>query len=199
MVKLKNEIGELKKKVDSSPDQSDSAAKSKKETEPPQIQQLQARIQQDDANYADLQKRQGKIQEQIKVLESHIEASPMVELQLKELTRNYQTALDFYNELLKKEDNSAMARDLVHQQEGERFSVLDAPSLPTSPSYPKMLNFAGGGIAGGAALGVIILYLLMAMDKTFHTEREVETYLKLRVLASVPMHEALAGRSILLK
>ncbi len=189
VVKLKNEIAELKKKIEETPSASDSPSKSRKATEPPQIQQLRARIHQEELNYADLLKRQAKIQDQIRILESHIEASPMVELQLKELTRNYQSALDFYNELLKKQDNSAMARDLVHQQEGEQFRVLDPPSLPTSPSFPKMLNFAGGGLGGGAVLGLAILYLLMAMDRTLHTEREVEIYLKLPVLASLPILE----------
>src|SRR5215472_1883446 len=197
--KLKNEIADLKKEIEEDQPAGGTPTKGRKATEPAQIQQLRARIQQEELNYGDLLKRQTKIQDQIKVLESHIEASPMVELQLKELTRNYQSALDFYNDLLKKRDNSAMARDLVHQQEGEQFRVLDPASLPTSPSFPKMLTFAGGGFGGGAGLALVILYLLMAMDKTLHTEREVEMYLKLPVLASVPALEVLAGSSRLVK
>ena len=119
----------------------------------------------------------------------------MVELQLKELTRNYQRAQDFYNELLKKRDDSTIAQALVHQQEGEQFKVLDAPSLPTSPSFPNMLNFAGGGLGGGMVLGLAILYMIMAMDKTFHTEGEVEMYLKLPVLTSLPILGASAART----
>jgi len=199
VVKLKNEISERKERIDESSNHGNSTSKSGNATEPAQTQQLRGRIQQAEFSCAELLKRQTKIQDQIKVLESHIEASPMVELQLKELTRNHQSALDFYNELLKKRENSEMAKDLIHQQEGEQFRVLDPPSLPTSPSFPKMLNFAGGGLAGGIVVGLMILYLLMAMDKTLHTEREVETYLRLPVLASVPVLEALAGSSGLLK
>jgi polysaccharide chain length determinant protein (PEP-CTERM system associated) len=190
VLKLKNEIEDLKRKIDQEPNPSDSP-KSRKATEPPQLQQLRAKIQQAELNYSELVKRQTKIQDQIKVIQGHIEASPMVELQLKELTRNYQSAQDFYNELLKKRDTSEMARNLVHQQQGEQLRVLDPPSLPTGPSFPKMLNFAGAGFGGGALLGLVILYLLMAMDRTLHTEREVEAYLKLPVLTSVPVLEAL--------
>ncbi len=193
IVKLKSEIAELKKKIEETPN--DSPTKSRKLPEPVQMQQLRAKIQEAELNYEDLKKRQAKIQEQIRVMEGHIEASPMVEQQLKELTRNYQSALDFYNDLLKKRDNSEMAKDLVHQQEGEQFRVLDPPSLPTSPSFPKMLNFAAGGLGGGTVLALIILYLLMATDTTLHTEREIETYLKLPVLVSVPVLEALAART----
>jgi capsular polysaccharide biosynthesis protein len=92
-----------------------------------------------------------------------------------------------------------MDSQLIHQQQGEHFSVLDPPSLPTSPSFPKMVNFAGGGFGGGTLLGLFILYLLMAMDKTLHSEREVEAYLKLPVLASLPVLESLAASPALLK
>lgn len=190
--KLKGEIAELKKKIEESASLKDSPATSRKATEPAQIQQLRAKIQEAELSYAELLKRQTKIQDQIRVLEGHIEASPMVELQLKELTRNYQTAQDFYNELLKKRDNSQMAKDLVHQQEGEQFRVLDPPNFPTSPSFPKMLHFVGGGFGGGMALALIIFYLLMITDNTLHTQREVEAYVKLPVLACVPALETLA-------
>jgi len=40
-----------------------------------------------------------------------------------------------------------------------------------------------------------VLYLLMAMDNTLHTEKEVEMYLKLPVLGSLPVMEFFAGRT----
>jgi len=189
VIKLKNLIGELKKKMAETPSTDDPSSGSQTAVEPPQIQQLRATLRQDNNNVADLTKRQGQIQEQIRVLEGRIQASPMVEQQLKELTRNYQSALDFYNDLLRKEQNSEMATDLAHQQEGEQFRVLDPPSLPMNPSSPKFLNFVGGGLGGGFALGLAILYVLMLMDKTLHTEKDIEVFLKLPVLTSVPVLE----------
>ena len=197
VVKLKSEIEDLKKKIEDAPNSGD-APKAVKSKEPPSLRQLRVKIQQAEATYDDLVKRQARVQDQIKVIEGHIEASPMIELQLKELTRNYQTAQDFYNDLLRKNETTVMSGQLVRQQEGEHFSVLDPPSLPTSPSFPKMLNFAGGGFGGGTALALVIFYLLMATDKTLHTDREVEMYLKLTVLTTVPVLEALDGGSGLL-
>jgi polysaccharide chain length determinant protein (PEP-CTERM system associated) len=192
VIKLRNLIAELKKKMAETPNSDDASGRPRTLVEPPQIQQLRATLRQDNNNVADLTKRQGQIEDQIRILQGRIEASPMVEQQLKELTRNYQSALDFYNELLKKQQNSEMATDLAHQQEGEQFRVLDPPSLPMNPSFPKFLNFVGGGLGGGFALGLAILYLLMAMDKTLHTERDVEMFLKLPVLTSLPVLEVSA-------
>jgi polysaccharide chain length determinant protein (PEP-CTERM system associated) len=189
VVKMKNQIAELKKKLAETPSTDSPSIGTHTAADPPQIQKLRGTLRQDDFNIGELTKRQGQIQDQIKILEGRIQSSPMVEQQLKELTRNYQSALDFYNELLKKQQNSAMATDLTHQQQGEQFNVLDAPSLPTQPSFPKIMNFAGGGLGGGAALGLAILYVLMAMDQSLHTERDVEVFLKLPVLTSVPRLE----------
>ena len=119
-----------------------------------------------------------------------MQSSPVVEQQLKEMTRSYQSALDFYNELQKKRENSAMASDLEHQQESEQFRVLDPPSLPSKPSFPKLTYFGGGGVAAGFILGLGILFLLVATDNSMHTERDVELCLKLPVLALVPTLEA---------
>jgi uncharacterized protein involved in exopolysaccharide biosynthesis len=187
---MKNQIAELKKKLAETPSTDSPSAGTRTALDPPQIQKLRATLRQDDLNIGELSKRQGQIQDQIRILEGRIQSSPMVEQQLKELTRNYQSALDFYNDLLKKQQNSEIATHLAHQQEGEQFRVLDAPSLPTQPSSPKILNFAGGGLGGGAALGLAILYILMAMDQSLHTERDVEVFLKLPVLTSIPMLEA---------
>jgi protein tyrosine kinase modulator len=193
VIKLKNQIAELKKRTAEAP-KSIPSAKGPTQVavaEPPQLQQLRARLRQDDMNIADLSKRQGQIQDGIRQLQSHIQASPMVEQQLKELTRNYQTAQDFYNDLLKKWQSAGVAGDLVSQQESEQFRVYDPPSLPDRPSFPKKVYFAGGGLGAGLALGIAILYLIVIGDKSMHTERDVELALKLPVLALVPVLEAL--------
>jgi hypothetical protein len=79
-----------------------------------------------------------------------------------------------------------MAGQLVHQSDSEQFRVYDPPSFPELPSFPKMPYFAGGGFAGGLALGVGILALFAMMDKTIHSERDAEHYLNLPVLTVVP-------------
>src|SRR5260221_11162827 len=86
-----------------------------------------------------------------------------------------------------------MGRILANKQKGNHFRVPAPPSLPASPSFPKKINFVGGGLGAGFALGLAILYLLMAMDKTVHTERDVEVCLKLPALASIPLLEVSAA------
>jgi polysaccharide chain length determinant protein (PEP-CTERM system associated) len=189
VVKKRTQVEELKKRLAEEPEISTPAKEKRPPVEPAQIQQLRASLRQQDLNIADLTKRQTQIQDQIRVLQGRVQASPMVEQQLKEFMRNYQSAADFYNELLKNREHSAMATSLAHQQEGEQFRVLDPPSLPASPSFPKKINFVGDGSGAGLILSLAILYILMTMDKTLHTEKDVEACLKVPVLVGIPMLE----------
>jgi len=193
--KVENQIEQLRKRMTEVPKATSPPANAQAGVEPPSIQQLRAKLRQDELNIADLAKRQTQIQGQIGVLQGRIQSTPAVEQQFKELTRSHQNAVDFYNDLLRKHDQAAVSRDLTRQQQGEQFRVLDPPSLPMSPSFPKKPLFAGGGFGGGLALGLAILYLIAALDSSMHTERDVEVCLKLPVLAMLPTLEP-AGRQL---
>ena len=102
-----------------------------------------------------------------------------------QIQQDYQTALDFYNELLKKRNESQMATDLERHQQGEQFRVLDPPSLPERPSFPNPPLFGLGGLGVGLAFGVAMAHFLELHDKSLRTRRDVETYLGVPTLAVI--------------
>ena len=189
--KTKNEIAALQKKIadTDSPKASNDGKPAKTASEPAQIVQLRAQVHTTDQVIAEKTKEQAKIQQEIKVYQDRVQSSPGVEQQYKELTRDYQTALEFYNDLLKKRDQSTMATDLERHQEGEQFKILDPANLPDQPSFPNRPAFTLGGFGGGLALGMVIAFFLESRDTSFRTERDVEFALRLPVLAMVPAIE----------
>lgn len=193
VIKLKSSVEELKKRIAEMPVPTKglSPVEEASKGQTPQDQQLRAKLRQDELSIADLTKHQADIQKQISVLQGRVQASPVVEQQYKEITRNYQTALEFYNDLLKKRENSEMATDLQHQQQGEQFRVLDPPSLPEKPSFPNSKLLLGGGLGAGFALGLGIIYLLALNDQSMNTEADVEFCLKLPVLTVIPEFDTL--------
>lgn len=188
IVKLKRNIEELKVRIAEAAKTDGSAGNTEPAAGkvPPHIQQLRIKLYQDELNIRNHLKKQEQIEDQIRTLQVRLQAGPVIEQQFKELTRNYQEALDFYNELLKKRDQSAMATDLEHEQQSEQFRILDPPSLPVKPSFPKVTNFVGEGAAAGLALAAGLIYLLAVKDKSMHTEMQVELCLKLPVLVTIP-------------
>lgn len=154
--------------------------------ESPQIQQLRSRVHAYDRAAEIYSLEQERLKGQIKLYQTRIQLSPLVEQEHKQLTRDYQTALDFYNDLLKKRNQSQMATDLERRQQGEQFRVMDPANLPEKPSYPNRPLFALAGFGGGLALGLALALALEMRDKSLRTELDVEFYLGLPTLAVVP-------------
>lgn len=197
VIKTKNDIAALQKMIaeNGSKDKAVSIEKSSKSTaEPAQIQQLRAQVHTLDQVIEEKTRAQAKIEAQIKVYQERVQSSPGVEQQYKELTRGYQTALESYNELQKKRDQSAMATDLERKQEGEQFRVLDPANFPSKPSFPNRPLFAMGGLGGGLALGLGLAFLLEMRDSSLRTERDIERALQLPVLAIVPVIEPIVTK-----
>jgi polysaccharide chain length determinant protein (PEP-CTERM system associated) len=186
VIKTESQIAELKKRMAEPPKPAPANAPAQSTHEPPQIQLLRAKLKQDDLTIANLMREQAQIQSQTRTLQGRVQATPMVEQQYKEITRDHQTASDIYNELLKNSQKSSMAGDAVRKQDSEQFRVYDPPNLPQSPSFPKKPYFLGGGAFGGLAIGFGILFLLAMMDKTIHSEHDAELFLQLPVLTVVP-------------
>jgi polysaccharide chain length determinant protein (PEP-CTERM system associated) len=189
VIKAKNDIAALEKKIAESetPGKASATTKGPKiSTEPAQIQQLRAQLHNDDLMITAKTKEQEQIRKQIDLYQVRVQSSPAVEQQYKELTRGYQTALESYNDLQKKLDDSQQAVNLERKQEGEQFVVLDPANLPDKPSFPNRPLFAAGGFGGGRALGLGIAFFLEMKDSSFKTERDVEFALHLPVLAMVP-------------
>lgn len=194
VIRTRADIATMKKRLAAVDATATAAAAPSNLIEPAQIIQLQAQIKADDQTIKDKTKEQQEVKRNIALYQSRVQSSPVIEQQYKELTRGYQTALDAYNDLLKKRDASEMSQELNQQQEGELFSLLDPANLPDSPSFPKLYKFALGGLAGGLALGVVITFLLEMKDTSMRSERDVEFALRLPVLAMIPAVQPGSGK-----
>jgi protein tyrosine kinase modulator len=189
--RLKKDIAELQKRIaeESANRNAPSPVAPEKEVvvaETPRVQQLRAQLHQIDSTIAEKTAEQSRIQREISKLQGKLQLTPAIAQEYKALTRDYQTAVNVYNDLLKKQSDSEMATDLERRQQGEQFRVLDPPSLPQKPTYPNRPLFGFGGFFGGLAFGLAIVFALEAQDTTFRTERDVERILKLPALAMIP-------------
>jgi polysaccharide chain length determinant protein (PEP-CTERM system associated) len=191
VVKLKSDIALIQKKLADSSQQVHAQLNEQQvrvaANEPPEIQQFRARLHQIGLTITQRAHEQQELQRQIKVLQSRIQSSPMIQQEFKALTRDHQTALDFYNDLLKKRNESQMATELERRQQGEQFRVLDPPSLPERPSFPNRRLFGLGGLCAGLALGLGMVQLSELRDKSIRTKRDIEIYLGIPTLALLPL------------
>ena len=200
VLKLEEGIAELQKRIQDAPPQGQSQSITQEPkasaVEPLQIQEFRAQLHQADLTISQRKKEQEELQHQIKVLQGRIQLSPTVQQEFKALTRDYQTALNFYNELLKKRDEAQMATELERRQQGENFRVLDPPSFPERPSFPSRRLFTLAGLAAGLGLGAGLAYLAELRDKSLRKLQDVEVYLGLPTLAVIPSMESARRKDI---
>jgi protein tyrosine kinase modulator len=199
VIKTKNDIAALKKKIAASDQQLKNAAPPDKNTspkgEPTQILQLRAQIHQYDQVIKERTAQQEQIKKQIETYQGRVAASPGVEQEYKLLTRDHQTVLDSYNDLMKKRDASAMSTEYDQSKQNDRFHVLDPANYPSEPSFPKLPIFAGGGLGAGLAFGISLALLLEMRDTSMRSEHDVEVVLHLPVLAMIPVIAPKAGKA----
>jgi uncharacterized protein involved in exopolysaccharide biosynthesis len=202
VTRLKKTISDLQRQIaqrsaDRKPtaDVSSSMKQTEKRIEPPQIQQLRTQIHQDEEIIRTRTDEETRLKAQIAEYEQKLQLSPVVESQLKNLTRDHETALQFYNSLLEKKSESEMQTALERREQGERLRLLDPPNLPVTPDFPKKSLFLAGGLGAGIALGIALAFLLESLDKSIQDERDIEVLLKIHNLASLPAVESLKGWS----
>ena len=161
----------------------------------PQLQQAKAQLRSIQQSIAAQKLEQARITEQIHNYESRIESSPLVEQEFKQITRDHEAALQFYNNLLSKTNESTMATNLERRQQGEQFQVLDAANLPDTPVFPNPFVFAGGGFFLGVMLGLAVSALLEYRDTSLRSERDIWTFTKLPTLATISYIEELPQKA----
>jgi polysaccharide chain length determinant protein (PEP-CTERM system associated) len=120
---------------------------------------------------------------------SRIQASPVMERDYVELTRDYSLAKSRYEELNSKRSQSAIATDLEKRQIGERLELLDAAYLPEAPIRPNRVLVVGAGLAIGLVLGVFVAGGREMKDASLKSLKDARAYTGLQVLGTVPLLE----------
>jgi uncharacterized protein involved in exopolysaccharide biosynthesis len=189
VIKTKADIAEVKKRL---AEVNDAAAKGPDQplkasaSEPPEIRQLRLQVHQYEEVLNQATREQKRLSDQIRNYQSRVAISPEVEEKYKQLTRDYDTAQKFYADLLAKRSTSEMATDMEKRQQGEQMHLLNAASLPESPSFPNRLLFAAGGLGGGLVIGLGLALWVELRDKSIRNEADVLASLQMPVLVALP-------------
>jgi polysaccharide biosynthesis transport protein len=151
------------------------------------IAQLQSQM---EANQIEINNREqtiGALKAKVNDYQARLNQEPVREQELADLTRGYDQSRANYDELLKKKNDSAMATSMELLQQGERFRVIDPPSLPLKPEFPNHLKFCGIGLAVGLVLGLGVVAAFERLDDRLYSEKELKELLPVPVISEIPV------------
>ncbi len=157
---------------------------------------LEQQLDRINARIAKYERQIRELKSEIKEYQARVEQTPEVELELKNLQRNYGTVRGRYSDILSKQLSAEMSEELEKRQKGEQFRVIDSarpPGRPFKPDVKKIMVMAamlGFGLGGGLA------FVRETLDPGFYTVEEVESSLGAKVVVSLPLVEKKANNKL---
>ncbi|MEO7029621.1 MAG: Wzz/FepE/Etk N-terminal domain-containing protein [Acidobacteriaceae bacterium] len=190
VIAKRRQIAELRKKMAQTPAPIQTATNIPLNAAPSQndslsTRQLRSAIRAADIGIQEKKREQDHLQSNIGVYQNRIASTPGVAAQYKDLTRDYDTAQKFYDDLLAKANQQKMATDLERRNQGEQFTLMDSANLPDSPTFPVRWMFGAAGLGLGLLLGLALAAFKEYKDTALRTEQDVWAFTQLPTLAVI--------------
>jgi polysaccharide chain length determinant protein (PEP-CTERM system associated) len=150
------------------------------------VRTIESQLMAADLEIKRLQEEDSKIKARIAAFQARIENTPMRELAMANLARDYQNTKEAYQTLLKKSQEAQQAENLERRQKGEQFKVIDPARIPEKPMQGKVLKILLFGLLAGMASGLGMAFVREQMDRSFRDPEDLEATMEFKVLANIP-------------
>jgi polysaccharide chain length determinant protein (PEP-CTERM system associated) len=152
----------------------------------PEIAQLQLQMKEIGINIEKLRSDQKTIRASIEQYEKWVSAAPIREAEWNALTRDYDELRRHYDYLVAQNLQASSVEHLERKQKGSKFKIVDSARFPDKPFKPDFFKIILAAVAGALAVGVGLVFAMDFIDTSFKDVSEVEEYLGIPVVSSIP-------------
>ncbi|MBX5460398.1 MAG: hypothetical protein IRZ28_04835 [Steroidobacteraceae bacterium] len=124
--------------------------------------------------------------QQVQDYSRRLASTPTVEKEYAQLARNYELAQESFREVQAKLTEADLARSLVAEEQGERFTLIRDPGTPSSPAVPNRLGIILLGFVLGTALGFGAAMFAELSDPTVRGASDLQLLTGHTMIAAVP-------------
>ena len=182
IVQIKDEIARLEKQM------ADPKSKPKTAEIPPtpEVMRLQGMLKSPETELALTKTDEQRLRKSMDSYQARIDETPKNEQEFQELTRNYETTKDLYQNLTKRFEEAQLAESMEQRQKGEQFKILDSAVPASSPTAPRRDRLLIVSIVLSLALGAGAIILAEVLDTSFHSASDLRAHVGIPLLVSIP-------------
>jgi len=155
----------------------------------PQIGQLQIQLKEISLNIKKLKTDQETIRSEFEQYEKWIASAPVREAEWNALTRDYDELRRNYDYLVSQNLQASSVEHLERKQKGSKFKIVDSARFPDKPYKPNFLRMILIAVGTGLGIGACLVFAMDFVDTSFKDASELESYLDIPVVSSIPYLE----------
>lgn len=158
--------------------------------------QKQLQLENIDDRLRALQMERRDVRSRLEEAERDIAIAPTVEKEWLTLNRGYSSLQEEYDQINRRISEAQMSETLESQNKGERFTILEAATLPTEPVEPNRSAIIFLGVVAALGVGIGLCAILDGVDSSVRSGRDLELILGTTPLAAIPFIETAGDKRV---
>lgn len=152
----------------------------------PVYQNIQLALNQAQVEVATSQADLGDHQQKVAELRRMVDTMPQVEAEYAQLNRDYNVTKAQYTALAERLEKARVGEE-ADANGSVRFEVIDPPTSPFAPVWPKRALFLAAVLAAGIVAGIGVAFVLSMLKPVFNTARTLSDATDLPVIGTVSL------------
>lgn len=147
-----------------------------------------------DGQIASLKQEIVDVSSELEQLQDSVDRTPANRIALEAMEREHENIRNLYSSAVQRLAQARMGERIELSSRGERITVLETASVPTSPSGPNRSKIAGLGVIAGLGLAGGLFVLLEILNTSIRRPGDIVNSLKITPLATIPRFEVVGDR-----
>ena len=148
--------------------------------------QLRTQINAIDSQLASINAQNAALRAKLANLEKNVTATPQVERQYANATRDLSIARGKYEQLLARQMDAEVSEAAIVGGRADEFRLIQAPMMPSMPGKPQRLAILLIGLVASVVLGLTVTVAAAARDPKVRGARAVRELLAVSPLVAIP-------------
>ena len=152
----------------------------------PMGMQLRAQINAVDSQLGSLAAQNAQLRAKMASIESNVTATPQVEREYGNLTRDLTISREKYEQLLNRQMDAEVSESAIVGGRSDEFRLVQAPMMPAAPSKPERLAILFIGLVAAVVLALTVTVAAEALDPKVRGARDIRELLQVSPLVAIP-------------